>query len=120
MEISIAPEIISDPGYDNNDTYLWIAVLDRAVRDLIALERFRQDPNVMKDPVFLYDYRTLIKWFHSSSMEPGSFSWICSLVNIDQRWALSQLRKRIKICLVSKPIETEAKEKAASTWAKVA
>ncbi|MBF0214532.1 MAG: hypothetical protein HQM00_13390, partial [Magnetococcales bacterium] len=72
---------------------------DRAVRDLVALERYRQDPAVMEDPVFRYDYRTLRKWFHSSSMEPGSFNWICSLVNIDPKWALNRLEERLKVCL---------------------
>ncbi|MBF0612657.1 MAG: hypothetical protein G8345_02985 [Magnetococcales bacterium] len=86
--------------YDNNDTHLWMAVMDRAVRDLIALERYRQDPKVMEDPVFRYDYRTLKRWFHSSSMEPGSFNWICSLVSIDPKWALKRLEERLKVGLV--------------------
>ncbi len=101
MNKSVVSELMHEPAVDNNDTHLWMAVMDRAVRDLVALERYRQDPSVMEDPVFRYDYRTLRKWFHSSSMEPGSFNWICSLVNIDPKWALNRLEERLKVCLVS-------------------
>ncbi|WP_130470451.1 hypothetical protein [Candidatus Magnetaquicoccus inordinatus] len=100
MKKSMVSEVISDAVCDNNDTHLWMAVMDRAVRDLVALERYRQDPAIMEDPVFRYDYRTLKKWFHSTSMEPGSFNWICSLVNIDPKWALNRLEDRLKVCLV--------------------
>ncbi|MBF0401006.1 MAG: hypothetical protein HQL90_09590 [Magnetococcales bacterium] len=100
MKKSMVSDVVSDPVCDNNDTHLWMAVMDRAVRDLVALERYRQDPAIMEDPVFRYDYRTLKKWFHSTSMEPGSFNWICSLVNIDPKWALNRLEDRLKVCLV--------------------
>ncbi|MBF0627701.1 MAG: hypothetical protein HQL91_05710 [Magnetococcales bacterium] len=99
MNKSVVSELMHEPAVDNNDTHLWMAVMDRAVRDLVALERYRQDPAVMEDPVFRYDYRTLRKWFHSSSMEPGSFNWICSLVNIDPKWALNRLEERLKVCI---------------------
>ncbi|MBF0141345.1 MAG: hypothetical protein HQL74_13835 [Magnetococcales bacterium] len=79
----------------NNDVLLWMAVMDRAVRDLFALERHLQNPDIMNDPVFRYDYRTLRKWFRSASVEPGSFRWICSLVDIDPGWALDRLRERL-------------------------
>lgn len=82
-------------AYENNDTHLWMAVMDRAVRDLVALERYLKDPKVMDDPVFRYDYRTLKKWFHSPSMEPGAFNWICSLVTVDPKWALSRIDERL-------------------------
>ncbi|MEO5332943.1 MAG: hypothetical protein H7839_13040 [Magnetococcus sp. YQC-5] len=101
MNKSVVSELMHEPAVDNNDTHLWMAVMDRAVRDLVALERYRQDPAVMEDPVFRYDYRTLRKWFHSSSMEPGSFNWICSLVNIDPKWALNRLEERLKVSLGS-------------------
>lgn len=101
MSKSVVSELMHEPAVDNNDTHLWMAVMDRAVRDLVALERYRQDPAVMEDPVFRYDYRTLRKWFHSPSMEPGSFNWICSLVNIDPKWALNRLEERLKVSLVS-------------------
>ncbi len=91
----------SDDKYNrkNNDVHLWMAVMDRAVRDLLALERHLQNPEIMNDPVFRYDYRTLRKWFRSTSMEPGSFSWICSLVDVDPAWALDRLKERLG-CLV--------------------
>ena len=101
MRRSVVSDIVDSPVYDNNDTHLWMAVMDRAVRDLVALDRYRQDPNVMDDPVFRYDYRSLRKWFHSSSMEPGSFRWICSLVNIDPRWALRRLEQRLNVGLIT-------------------
>lgn len=100
MKKSVTPDIMDEQVYDNNDTHLWMAVLDRAVRDLVALERYKQDPKVMEDPVFRYDYRTLKKWFHSISMEPGSFNWICSLVSIDPKWALKRLEERLQVGLL--------------------
>ena len=108
MKKSVASEAVGEAVFDNNDTHLWMAVMDRAVRDLVALEKYRQDPAVMEDPVFRYDYRTLKKWFHSSSMEPGSFNWICSLVNIDPKWALNRLEERLDVTLT--PEARRAKE----------
>ncbi|MEO5338977.1 MAG: hypothetical protein H7837_00460 [Magnetococcus sp. MYC-9] len=110
MKKSMVSEVVSDPVCDNNDTHLWMAVMDRAVRDLVALERYRQDPAIMEDPVFRYDYRTLKKWFHSVSMEPGSFNWICSLVNIDPKWALNRLEERLKVCLIPESRRNRARE----------
>ena len=97
--------------HDNNDTHMWMAVMDRAIRDMVALERFReQDSGVLEDPVFRYDYRSLKKWFYSTSMEPGAFNWICSLVNIDPNWALNRLEDRLKIGFKAKSkIDTSKK-----------
>ncbi|MBF0446724.1 MAG: hypothetical protein HQL67_00840 [Magnetococcales bacterium] len=105
-------------SHDNNDTHLWMAVMDRAVRDLVALERFKKENSeILEDPVFRYDYSTLKKWFYSKSMEPGAFNWICSLVNIDPSWALAQLEKRLNIGLKTrskpqKPIDFSKDPKA--------
>lgn len=112
MKNSMISEAVGEAVYDNNDTHLWMAVMDRAVRDLVALEKYRQDPAVMEDPVFRYDYRTLKKWFHSSSMEPGSFNWICSLVNIDPKWALNRLEDRLKVTLTPEARRAQAAEKS--------
>lgn len=100
MKQRFLSDAMEEQVFDNNDTHLWMAVMDRAVRDLVALERYRQDPKVIDDPVFRYDYRTLKKWFHSSSMEPGSFNWICSLVSIDPKWALKRLEERLQVGLL--------------------
>lgn len=99
-------EMFDEQVYNNNDTHLWMAVMDRAVRDLVALERYRKDLKVMDDPVFRYDYRTLRRWFHSPSMEPGSFNWICSLVSIDPRWALRRLEERLQVGLIPASAKT--------------
>ncbi len=125
MRRTVVSEIIDKPVFDNTDTHLWMAVMDRAVRDLVALEKYRKDSAVMDDPVFRYDYRTLKKWFHSSSMEPGSFRWICSLVNIDPDWALRRLETRLSVALTaesSRRMREEALEKknAASSEAQAA
>ncbi|MBF0142480.1 MAG: hypothetical protein HQL57_00700 [Magnetococcales bacterium] len=113
MRKSVVSEIMNAPVFDNNDTHLWMAVMDRAVRDLVALERYRQDPTVMEDPVFRYDYRNLKKWFHSASMEPGSFNWICSLVNIDPKWALNRLQERLQVSLVPESVRRARMNRAA-------
>jgi hypothetical protein len=103
MDTSGHSKIIGQQEYDNNDTQLWIAVMERAIRDLVALERFRQDdPIVLEDPILRNDYRSLKKWFYSSDMETGAFHWICSLVNIDPGWALTRLDERLKLGLNSK------------------
>jgi hypothetical protein len=95
--LKVAP-VDPQQQHDNNETLLWMSVMDRAVRDLVALENFKkQDPQVLDDPVFRYDYRTVKKWFYSSSMEPGAFNWICSLVNIDPSWAIDSLETRLHI-----------------------
>jgi hypothetical protein len=99
MKKNLDSDQMDERVYDNNDTHLWMAVMDRAVRDLVALEKYRKDPKVMDDPVFRYDYRTLKKWFQSASMEPGSFNWICSLVSIDPKWALKRLEERLEVSL---------------------
>lgn len=105
MKSKVVSEFLEEQVLDNNDTHLWMAVMDRAVRDLVALERYRQDPKVMEDPVFRYDYRTLKRWFHSTSMEPGSFNWICSLVSIDPKWALKRLEERLNVGLIPESAE---------------
>ncbi|MBF0357260.1 MAG: hypothetical protein HQL70_01560 [Magnetococcales bacterium] len=99
---------------DNNDTHLWVAVMDRAVRDLVALEKFRQqDPEILSDPVFRYDYRSLKKWFYSSSMEPGKFNWICSLVDIDPKWAIAKLEDKLNIVLTKKKTNRDSLQSVA-------
>ncbi|MBF0379894.1 MAG: hypothetical protein HQL69_02695 [Magnetococcales bacterium] len=108
METSRSSILVGQQEYDNNDTQLWIAVMERAIRDLVALERFRQDdPQILEDPIFRNDYRSLKKWFYSSNMETGAFHWICSLVNIDPGWALTRLDERLELGLKDK-----AKQKA--------
>jgi hypothetical protein len=88
-----------------SDVHLWLAVLDRAMRDLMSLERLRHDPNVLQDPIFIYDYHSLKRWFRSSSMELGSFCWICFLVEIEPEWALRKLGTKMQTELTpSKPI----------------
>ncbi len=107
--------------HDNNETHMWMAVMDRAVRDLVALEKLRNNnPEVLDDPVFKYDYRTVKKWFYSSSMEPGNFDWICSLVNIDPSWALNRLEERLQIGLTNKSEITKSMKSAVESHEAVA
>lgn len=84
-------------GCGNADVHLWMAVMDRAVRDLEALERHKKNPSVVDDPLFRSDYRSLRNWFASDSMDTGSFNWICSLVNMDSRWAINRIQTRLNI-----------------------
>ena len=79
------------------DLHFWMGVVDRAVRDLMALEKYiKSDPYLLEDPVFRYDYQTFKKWFRSSSCEAGSFKWICSLHGLDPDWALNKINEQIK------------------------
>ena len=94
--------------------HLWLSVLDRAIKDLTALERVRNDPMVREDPVFIYDYNSLKKWFRSTEMEIGSFRWICYLVEVDPLWALKKLEKQMQIQLIKKSIVNDQALSSAS------
>ncbi|MBF0358106.1 MAG: hypothetical protein HQL70_05815 [Magnetococcales bacterium] len=85
-----------------SDVHLWLSVLDRAVRDLNSLKRFENDPVISEDPVYIYDFRSLKRWFRSTEMEIGSFRWICNLVEVDPVWALKKLEKQMGIKLIAK------------------
>jgi hypothetical protein len=95
-----------------SDVHLWLSVLDRAVRDLISLKRFENDPVISEDPVYVYDFRSLKKWFRSTEMDIGSFRWICTLVEIDPVWALKKLEKQIEVKLLAKSVQHGQTESA--------
>ena len=62
---------------------LWLAVLDRAVRDAeMLLDRAKADPSVMDDHVFYQDYLSLCRYFSSRSERIGGVQWICELVDV--------------------------------------
>ncbi|MBF0214203.1 MAG: hypothetical protein HQM00_11690 [Magnetococcales bacterium] len=73
---------------------LWLMVLERASLDMKKLlGAKRRKPELMKDPVFRYDLKTLSRWFRSREMEEGGFAWICSLIDMDPDRALGILQK---------------------------
>ena len=120
MKDMIEPDIQTKSIPTGSDVHLWLAVLDRAIRDLISLERFKDDPTVKDDPIFIYDYRSLRRWFRSTSMELGSFRWICSLVEIEPEWALQRLGQKMQIELAPKPMATKKPLPQTETRAKAA
>jgi hypothetical protein len=61
-----------------SDITLWLAVLERAIRDVRGLIN-NASPN---DPVWRADARSLLKWFYSESMEVGASAWICAVANM--------------------------------------
>lgn len=75
---------------------LWLAVLERAILDMdILVREMGHNPEIYEDDaVFRTDLRNLRKWFKSSSMDIGAYSFICSLVNIDPKNSVLKLRTR--------------------------
>ena len=88
----------------NADVHLWLAVIDRGVRDIEALERAKGSPAALDNPLFNADYNGLKRWFASSSMDTGAFNWICSLVGMAPQWARERISDRIGIFLMENPL----------------
>lgn len=56
---------------------LWVAVLDRAVRDFAGIDaKFSQ----VRKMVLRHDAEA---WFRSASDAPGSFHWVCDQLGVD-------------------------------------
>lgn len=80
----------------DDDPYAWMEFLDRTLRDLVELERLLQNPTIIHDPVFRDQFSIIWNWLLSASNDRGSFHWVCSLIQVDPRWALQRIRKRLK------------------------
>lgn len=104
-------------GLDNYKL-LWIAVLERAVLDMHSLLNMkRTKPHISDDYIFKTDIRILETWFSSKSEVPGSYRWICSLVDIDpdgairilhERWS-TPFRKKIGIRLMTPGVKASTR-----------
>ena len=63
---------------------LWVAVLKLAIDDAEALAiKVQANPELWNNPLFRTDARSLTGYFLEQSMEPGSFGFICSLMDVD-------------------------------------
>lgn len=81
---------------------LWSAVMVRALDDLKAVIKAYKDlthPEVTKSEPW--------RWFHSDSLRPGSFHWICNHLGFDpeetrhllrQNWRNLMLRRKDDYC----------------------
>ncbi|MEO5331337.1 MAG: hypothetical protein H7839_04885 [Magnetococcus sp. YQC-5] len=75
--------LLSDRTDNAGCLALWLAVLDRAVRDAYALlEAAKRKPKVLDDHVFFHTLLELKKWFHDPSARVGGIAWICDLADI--------------------------------------
>ena len=95
-----------------NDINLWMAVLDQAVRDYVALEQCKTHPDMCDDPDFQYEYESLQEWFDSSAIEPGSFQWICQVARLDPNKTLKRLKLYLRVGLIPSPAVQPALEEA--------
>ena len=74
------------------ETTLWIAVLNQAIRDTQALvKKIEINPGIWKTPIFRSDVQQLKRYFQSQSMEPGSFGFICDLMEVNTEQASRQM-----------------------------
>ena len=63
---------------------LWMAVLQRAVKDAEwLLEAVKRKPDAMDDHLFVMDFLSLRRYFTSKSDCIGGVVFICDLVNLD-------------------------------------
>ncbi|MEO5333293.1 MAG: hypothetical protein H7839_14860 [Magnetococcus sp. YQC-5] len=59
---------------------LWLAVLERAVRDAeLLLDRAKADPSVIDKHIFYQEYLSLSRYFKSRTNRVGGVKWICEL-----------------------------------------
>ena len=74
---------------------LWVAVLAQAVKDTARLlKKVQRKPELWADHLFRSDVRNLKQYFRSRSMEPGSFCFICSLMEIESVHAARCIEER--------------------------
>ena len=63
---------------------LWIAVLQRAVKDAeLLLDAVKRKPDAADDHLFVIDCQSLRRYFKSRSDRIGSLVFICDLVDLD-------------------------------------
>lgn len=90
--MDLFPDLPSDPS-----RVIWLAVLDRAVLDWVALEKARDArPTVETDALFRNDVRKLKRWFRSKTVSEGSFAWICDIAQWDPVAAREKIFARIE------------------------
>ncbi|MBF0141209.1 MAG: hypothetical protein HQL74_13140 [Magnetococcales bacterium] len=74
---------------------LWNAVLAQAIRDTVMLlKKVRKNPSLWANPLFLSEVRQIKRFFHSRSMEPGGFGFICTLLDLDPGHAASRIEQQ--------------------------
>ncbi|MBF0418043.1 MAG: helix-turn-helix domain-containing protein [Magnetococcales bacterium] len=74
---------------------LWIAVLDMASRDMVALMvNLDRDPSLKDSLYHRAKMRELNQWFLSKRSDVGSFHFICSIAGIDPDSVLATLRSK--------------------------
>ncbi|MEO5334101.1 MAG: hypothetical protein H7839_18980 [Magnetococcus sp. YQC-5] len=62
---------------------LWLAVLERAVRDAeLLLDRAKADASVIDKHIFYQEYLSLCRYFRSRTNRVGGVQWICELFDL--------------------------------------
>ena len=90
----LIPTEIAGPDATEPEMTLWVAVLNQAVKDAKALvQKFENDPDLWSNPLFRSEVIHLKRYFLSQSMEPGSFTFICDLLDMDPEQAAKQINE---------------------------
>ena len=74
---------------------LWIAVLNQAVRDIkMLIKKLNKDPQLWTNPLFRTEVLNLKRYFRSRSKAPGSFIFICDLMEVDADQAAKRIEEK--------------------------
>ena len=93
-----------DP-HANAERDLWIAVLDRALRDTEALiGTAERKPDVWNDRILRSEVRQINAYFRRRSMEPGGFGFVCTLMDVDAGHAARRIDE-IYLRRLTMPVE---------------
>ncbi|ABK45153.1 hypothetical protein Mmc1_2657 [Magnetococcus marinus MC-1] len=90
---------------------LWRAVLAQAISDTTKLlEKGKKKPKLWNDHLFRMDVRHLRRWFLSQSKEPGSFRFVCEVLDLDHARALGRIQEQFLQHMVLPRWKPEPKE----------
>ncbi|ABK45413.1 hypothetical protein Mmc1_2922 [Magnetococcus marinus MC-1] len=95
----------------SGETDLWRAVLAMALRDAKRLlKKVEHNPKYWNEQLFRQDVIHLCRWFRSRSRHPGSFRFICEVVELDPEQALNRVEVHFLQHMVLPRWKHESKE----------
>lgn len=91
---ALQPACTGATGASEPEMTLWIAVLNQAVKDARALvKKVEKNPDLWANPLFRSEVLHLTRYFRSRSTEPGSFSFICDLMDVNPEQAAKRINE---------------------------